>query len=51
VVITPHLLEKVGQYFKEGDLICEIEEPASMEIEIPLEEQEIERVAPACASI
>ncbi len=45
VIITPHLMEKVGQYFKEGDLICEIEEPASMEIEIPLEEQEIERVA------
>lgn len=45
VIITPRLQEKVGQYFKEGDLICEVEEPASMEIEIPLEEQEIERVA------
>lgn len=44
LVITPHLMEKVGQYFKEGDLICEIEEPASMAIEIPLEEQDIARV-------
>lgn len=45
VVVTPRLLEKVGQYFKEGDLICEIEEPRSMEVEIPLEEQDLARVA------
>ena len=45
VIVTPRLLEKVGQYFKEGDLICEIEEPRSMEVEIPLEEQDLERVA------
>jgi multidrug resistance efflux pump len=45
VVITPRLQEKVGQYFKEGDLICEIEDPASMELEVPLEEQDVARVA------
>jgi len=45
VIVTPRLLEKIGQYFKEGDLICEIEEPRSMEVEIPLEEQDLERVS------
>jgi multidrug resistance efflux pump len=44
VVVTPHLREKVGQYFKEGDLICEIEDPLSLEIEVPLEEQDVRRV-------
>ena len=45
VIVTTRLLEKVGQYFKEGDLVCEIEEPRSMEVEIPLEELDLERVA------
>lgn len=45
VIVTPRLHEKIGQYFKEGDLICEIEEPRSMEVEIPLEEQDLARVA------
>jgi putative peptide zinc metalloprotease protein len=44
VIVTPHLHEKIGQYFKEGDLICEIEEPNVLEVEIPLEEQDIGRV-------
>ncbi len=49
VIVTPHLHEKIGQYFKEGDLICEIEEPNVLEVEIPLEEQDISRVQPGFA--
>jgi multidrug resistance efflux pump len=45
VIVTPRLSEKIGHYFKEGDLICEIEEPRSMEVEIPLEEQDLARIA------
>jgi multidrug resistance efflux pump len=44
VIITPHLRDKVGQYFKEGDLICEIEDLQSLEIEVPLDEQDVRRV-------
>lgn len=46
VVITPRLREKIGHHFKEGELICEVEEPESLEAEIPLEEQEVSRVQP-----
>src|SRR5262249_58288046 len=46
VVTTPHLKEKIGQYFKEGDLICEIEEPATLDVEITITEQEVARVEP-----
>jgi multidrug efflux pump subunit AcrA (membrane-fusion protein) len=44
VVVTPRLREKVGQYLKEGDLICTIEEPATLEAEITLAEQDVTRV-------
>ncbi|MFO0865966.1 MAG: HlyD family efflux transporter periplasmic adaptor subunit, partial [Gemmataceae bacterium] len=39
-MITPYLKEKIGQFFKEGDLICEIENRNEVEIEISLPEQE-----------
>jgi multidrug resistance efflux pump len=44
LIVTPHLREKVGQFFKEGDLICEIEDPQSLDIEVPLEEHDVRRV-------
>jgi multidrug efflux pump subunit AcrA (membrane-fusion protein) len=37
-VITPHLNERVGQYFVEGALICEIEDASSFEVVIELAE-------------
>jgi multidrug efflux pump subunit AcrA (membrane-fusion protein) len=46
LVTTPHLNEKVGQFFKEGELICEVEEPVVLEAEIQLEEQDVARVEP-----
>jgi HlyD family secretion protein len=44
VMSTPRLKEKVNQYAKEGDLIALIEEPAGLEAEIALTEQEVARV-------
>jgi putative peptide zinc metalloprotease protein len=44
VIITPRLQEKVGQYFKEGDLICEIEDMHNLEIEVFLLEQDVSNV-------
>jgi multidrug resistance efflux pump len=44
VIVTPRLREKVGQYLKEGELICEIEDPDSIELEVPLDEQDAGRV-------
>src|SRR5262245_2050987 len=46
LVTTPRLKEKIGQYLKEGDLICEVEEPAILEVEITITEQEVARVRP-----
>jgi multidrug efflux pump subunit AcrA (membrane-fusion protein) len=44
LVITPRLKEKVGQYVHEGDLICVVEEPAGLEAEISLGEQDVARI-------
>ena len=44
VIVTPRLGEKRGQFLKEGDLICEIEDPDSLELEVPLDEQDVARV-------
>jgi multidrug efflux pump subunit AcrA (membrane-fusion protein) len=44
IVVTPRLREKVGQYLKEGDVICIIEEPATLDAEITLAEQDVTRV-------
>lgn len=46
LITTPRLREKVGQYFKEGDLICEVEEPGVLEAEIAVPEQELAAVEP-----
>ena len=46
IIVTPRLREKIGQYFKEGDLICEIEEQSILEAEIPMEEQVVAKVKP-----
>jgi len=43
-VTTPRLKEKVGQYVREGDLICVVEEPSLLEAEICLAEQDVFRV-------
>jgi multidrug resistance efflux pump len=44
VICTPRLREKVGQYFNDGDLICLIEEPAKLEAQVDVPEQEAARV-------
>jgi multidrug efflux pump subunit AcrA (membrane-fusion protein) len=41
---TPRLKEKMGQYFREGVLICLVEDPASFEAEITLAEQDVARI-------
>jgi multidrug efflux pump subunit AcrA (membrane-fusion protein) len=44
VLVTPRLKERVLQYVREGDLICVIEEPAILEAEITIAEQDVARV-------
>jgi putative peptide zinc metalloprotease protein len=44
VIITARLKEKVGQYLREGELIAVIEEPAVLEAEVAVAEQEAARV-------
>ena len=46
VISTARLKEKVGQFFNDGDLICVIEEPAALEAQIDVPEQEAARVKP-----
>jgi multidrug resistance efflux pump len=46
LVMTPRLKEKAGQYLREGDLICLVEEPAVLEVEVSLPEQEVADVEP-----
>jgi putative peptide zinc metalloprotease protein len=46
LVVTPRLKEKVGQYLREGDLICVVESRAAEELEIALVEQDVARVRP-----
>jgi HlyD family secretion protein len=43
-IVTPHLAEKVGQYFKEGELLFVVEDSSALEAEISLPEQEVSRV-------
>jgi multidrug efflux pump subunit AcrA (membrane-fusion protein) len=43
-IVTPHLAEKVGQYFKEGELLFVVEDSAVLTAEISLPEQEVLRV-------
>jgi multidrug efflux pump subunit AcrA (membrane-fusion protein) len=44
LVVTPHLVEKVGQYLREGELICEVEDSSTLEAEIAVPEQDMARV-------
>src|SRR5207302_1216182 len=44
LIVTPRLKEKVGQYFREGDLIGEVKSSVGLEAEIALAEQDAERV-------
>ena len=46
LIVTPHLAEKVGQYFEEGEIICEVQDPSGLEAEITLAEQEVARIEP-----
>jgi multidrug resistance efflux pump len=43
VLMTPRLREKVGQYVREGDVLCLVEEPGALRIEITLPEEEAAR--------
>ena len=45
VIVTPRLGQSVGRYFREGELICEIQDPSILEAEIVLPEKRIEHVA------
>jgi putative peptide zinc metalloprotease protein len=44
LITTARFREKVGQYLREGDVICVVEEPAGLEAEIALAEQDVARV-------
>jgi multidrug efflux pump subunit AcrA (membrane-fusion protein) len=46
VIVTPRLKEKFMGYVREGEVIAVIEEPAVLEAEINLPEQEVARVQP-----
>jgi hypothetical protein len=43
------LKERVGQFVREGELICTVERTARLEVEVALEEQDIERVQKGCS--
>src|SRR5262249_43146816 len=49
LIVTPHLKDKVGNYFREGELICVVEEPSLLEAEIAVAEQEAAPVRPGPA--
>jgi multidrug resistance efflux pump len=44
VVTTPRLREKVGQFVREGDLICVVEQAEALEAEVTLADQDVGRV-------
>jgi multidrug efflux pump subunit AcrA (membrane-fusion protein) len=46
VITTARLRERLGQYLREGELICQVEEPAALEAEVALPEEEVARVQP-----
>ncbi|HEY1378793.1 MAG TPA: efflux RND transporter periplasmic adaptor subunit, partial [Gemmataceae bacterium] len=50
LVTTPRLKEKVGQYVREGELICLVEEPECLEVEIAIPEEDVGRVRPGQAA-
>lgn len=46
VLITPRVREKLGSYFEEGDLILELENSSTMQVEIALPEKNARRLKP-----
>jgi multidrug efflux pump subunit AcrA (membrane-fusion protein) len=44
LMTTARLKDKIGQYVREGELICLVEEPNKLEAEIVLAEQDVARV-------
>jgi multidrug efflux pump subunit AcrA (membrane-fusion protein) len=44
LIATPRLKEKMGQYLHEGDVICVVEEPDGLEVEIDVAEQDAARI-------
>jgi putative peptide zinc metalloprotease protein len=46
VMITPRLKQKCGQYFQQGEMICEVEDQSALEVEITLPDQESAPVRP-----
>lgn len=46
VITTPHFQDRIGEYFAEGDLICDIEESSNLEVEITLDECKVSKVEP-----
>jgi multidrug efflux pump subunit AcrA (membrane-fusion protein) len=46
VITTCRLQEKTGDYFEEGELICEVEDARQLEIVIALDEDQAARVQP-----
>jgi multidrug efflux pump subunit AcrA (membrane-fusion protein) len=49
LISTPHLRRKLGQYFREGELVCMVEEPSHFEAEVSLAEQDAASVRPGQA--
>jgi RND family efflux transporter MFP subunit len=45
-VLTARVNEKIGQYFRDGELICEMQDPSSLEVEIALPEESVLHVQP-----
>jgi putative peptide zinc metalloprotease protein len=48
-ITTARLKERAGQYVHEGGLICVIEDPARLDVEISLAEEKVSRVEPSQA--
>jgi multidrug resistance efflux pump len=46
LITTPRLREKIGQFVREGELICEVKASSVLEAEISLAEQDVARVRP-----
>jgi multidrug resistance efflux pump len=44
LVSTPRMSDKIGQYVREGEVICLVEEPSAFEAEITLNDQEVTHV-------
>jgi multidrug efflux pump subunit AcrA (membrane-fusion protein) len=45
-LVSPRFAERVGEYFRAGELICEIRQLSELEAEVTLDEQHVLRVQP-----